>query len=106
METIEVGGCPVRVARRFPDRLRGLRGRGGGLLLAGRSVHGIGMRRPLWAVGLTAGGTVVAVTRLAPWRVVSFRRPVVAVLELPVDADPPLPGERLDLPISALRRRL
>ncbi len=106
METIDVGGCRVGVARRFLDRLRGLLGRRGGLLLAGRSVHGVGMRRSLWAVGLSADGTVVAVSRLAPWRVVSFRRPVVAVLELPLDVDPPRLGERLVLPISALRRRL
>lgn len=102
METIDVAGCRVAVARTFRERARGLVGRGGGLLLPGRSVHGIGMRRPVWAVGLDGAGMVVAVALLRPGRVVTFPRPVVAVLELPASAVPPRPGDTVG---GAARRR-
>ncbi len=93
MEAIEIGGHPVPVARRFADRTRGLIGRSGGLLLPGRSVHGFGMRRRVWAVGLGRDGVVRAVAPLDPCRVVTFPRPVAWVLELPVTRDPPVVGE-------------
>jgi hypothetical protein len=84
---------PVWVAAGFARRWRGLRGReeGAALLLSGCSVHGVGMRRPLWTVGLDVAGLVVGVRRLDPGRLV-WMRGAAWVLELPIERLPPAVG--------------
>jgi uncharacterized membrane protein (UPF0127 family) len=76
---------PVDVAETAFERLRGLIGAfppRGLLLPRTRSVHTIGMRAPIDAVLLGAGGEVVDVVRLAPGRLLLPRRRVRCVLEL------------------------
>jgi uncharacterized membrane protein (UPF0127 family) len=76
---------PVGVAETPFERFRGLIGAGpprGLLLPRTRSIHTIGMRAPIDAVLLDAGGTVVAVVRVTPGRLLLPRRRVRAVLEL------------------------
>jgi hypothetical protein len=84
---------PVLVADRFVDRLRGLVGRPGDAAMAipGWSVHGWGLHRAVWAVGIDAEGTVLSVSRLRPFglRVVPG---AVWMLELPVVDRPPVAG--------------
>ena len=62
------GPWPVLVARTRVERWRGLRPRapGWGLVLAGRSVHGAGMREPLRVVSLDAAGRVRRAAVLLP----------------------------------------
>lgn len=99
METVELAAIdgwssgPVLATRTFAERWRGLRRRpaGTGLLLRGRSVHGMGMGGSLWAVGLDAGGAVVGVRRLDPGRVV-WLAGATWVLELPIERRPPPVG--------------
>ena len=64
------------------------------MLFRTSSVHGIGMRESLWAVGLDAEMTVVAVRRLEPGRVVRIAR-ATWILETPMDHAPPAVGDRL-----------
>jgi uncharacterized protein len=77
--------------RRFESywaRLRGLLGRpapgpGEGVVLEPcRQVHTFGMSYAIDAVYLDAGGSVLAIATLVPWRVGPFRRRAAAVLEL------------------------
>jgi hypothetical protein len=87
---------PVRVAVGPLERTRGLiPGTTLGLLLRGRSVHGIGMAHPLLVVGL-AGRRVTSVGLLAPGGLV-IDRTATAVLELPPWRDAPPTGETLAL---------
>jgi hypothetical protein len=86
--TIRVGedgaGTHCHVAASPSQRLQGIGAvpPGGGLLLAGRSVHGFGLDRPLRVVGLDERGTVVAVRLLDPGRLVVLAR-ARYLLELP-----------------------
>jgi len=78
----------VYVARSFGQRLLGLMGLralppGSALLFPGcDSVHTAWMRMAIDVVFLDAGGGVLAVRRLRPWRVARCRG-AVAVLECP-----------------------
>lgn len=86
--TIRLGGDGERahchLAATPAQRWRGIGAvpPGVGVLLAGRSVHGFGLDRPLRVVGLDPRGTVVAVRRLNPRRIVFVAR-AVYLLELP-----------------------
>ena len=84
---------PVIPALRSSERLRGLRPapRAAGLLLRARSVHGFGMRVPLWAVSLDRSGTVRRVARLEP-RGLVVDPGAAWILELPMGRVPPRPG--------------
>lgn len=86
----------MRLAEGFWERLVGMRALhpGQALLLAARSVHGIGLSAPLTVVGLDGGGTVVGVRVLRPGRVVSFRR-ARWMLELPAGEPAPAIGTRV-----------
>ena len=81
---------PVLFADTFYQRWKGLRPRpaGQGLLMRGRSVHGFGMKEPLFIVGLDAGGRVVGVRVLFPRRFASIPG-ARHILELPIDAEVP-----------------
>lgn len=84
--------APVLIASIARHRYRGLRpwSLGAGLLMSGRSVHGVGMAEPLTVVALGDDAEVVAVRRLRRGRL--MRLPgASAVLELPERvAAPPL----------------
>lgn len=84
---------PVLIAESFVDRLRGLVGRpeGLGIVIRGASVHGLGLRRPLWAVGLDGDGGVLSVALLRPRHLVCSRG-AVHILELPLGTRPPTIG--------------
>lgn len=89
---------PVEVASTFRKRWRGLRPlpRGRSLLLPGRSVHGWGMARPLWVVGLDREFEVLAIRLMDPRRMVTA--PGAAwMLEMPVTAAPPRMSSRLSI---------
>ena len=83
----------VRVADTFYQRWKGLRPRpaGQGLLMRGRSVHGFGMKEPLFIVGLDAQGRVVGI-RILFARRFAFVRGARHLLELPIDAEVPPRG--------------
>lgn len=68
----------------------------GAVLIPGRSVHGFGLRRPLWAVAVDEDGVVLEVRILNPLAVVVFRR-ARWMLELPLAELPPPIGDRLEL---------
>jgi hypothetical protein len=87
---------PVRLAAGFLDRWRGLRPRPRtcGLLLRARSVHGIGMREDLWAVGISSAGVVLTVKRLRAGSI-AILPGATWVLELPLGRRPPPPGSAL-----------
>ncbi len=84
---------PVKVADGFANRLVGIHGapRRWGVLIPGRSVHGMFIIRRLWAVGLDQTLRVVGVRILAPGGLAVFRA-AQAVLELRADRTPPLSG--------------
>ncbi|MGI8517601.1 MAG: hypothetical protein ACR2ME_04570 [Acidimicrobiia bacterium] len=86
---------PVREAVGFLDRWRGLwpNPKDCGLLLKTSSVHSFGMNCDLWVCGLR-GMRVVAVRRLRPGRIV-WLRGADAILELPIDFEPPPVGLHL-----------
>src|SRR5690606_32038175 len=85
----------VAVARSPLARLRGLIGHEPyPLLMATSSVHGFGLRQPVWAVAIAADGTVVSVRRLRRRRVLWERR-AKWTLELPIDSPTPVSGETL-----------
>jgi uncharacterized protein len=75
----------VEVARRMGPRMRGLLGRdgldGALLLQPAMHVHTFGMRFPLDVAYLDGDLTVVAITRMRPWRVGVPRVRSRAVLE-------------------------
>lgn len=85
-------------ARSFRERWRGVKSipEDAGLLLQTRSVHGFGMHTPLRVVAVTPRMRVYAVRRLLPRRVMFFLR-ARFVLELPLEADAPLIGSRLEI---------
>jgi len=87
---------PLLVAHTHRQRCRGLRPRpgGGGLLLRTGSVHGFGMREPLWAVSLGPGGRVRRVGVLLPCRML-WDPGAVWTIELPLSRRPPEPGMTL-----------
>jgi hypothetical protein len=87
---------PLLVARTHRERFRGLRPRprGRGLLLAGRSVHGRGMREGLRVVSLDAAGRVRRVALLRP-RGVFVDRGARWILELPLESGAPAEGTAL-----------
>ena len=87
---------PVTVATCFRDRWRGLRphSQGRALLLKGYSVHGIGMREALWAIGLDQVSTVVEVCLLLPYRVVRIPQ-ATWLLEMAAIETPPPIGSKL-----------
>lgn len=89
---------PVQIAVGFGARLRGLRHDStGGILLWGRSVHGIGMSRPLQVIRLDRTGAVDHRVRvLRPGRLVVFPHPGW-ILELPAAWPSPPPGAGLFL---------
>ncbi len=98
---VEVAGAgwrsgPLLVARTRRERWRGLRprARGRGLLLAGRSVHGWGMREGLRVVSLDAAGRVRRVALLRP-RAVFVDRGARWIIELPAARPAPPVGLRL-----------
>ncbi|MEX1005276.1 MAG: hypothetical protein WD990_05465 [Acidimicrobiia bacterium] len=94
--TIEFGDRTIRdvwVPTRFVDRWHGMKRRTGAMLLAGWSVHGIGMNRPLTVVGLDPDGTVTAVRTLDPGRVVVLGG-VSSILEIEESIPAPSIGSR------------
>jgi hypothetical protein len=88
----------VGYARSFRERRRGLKGlpEGSAILMKTRSVHGFGVKAPFRAVGLTKTFEVVKIHEVIPWRVVNFPG-CRYVLELPMDVEPPLTGETLEM---------
>jgi hypothetical protein len=80
----------------FGERWRGLRPRphAGGLWLAGRSVHGFGMKESLWVCGLDEEEVVIAVRYLQPARLATIPR-AKSVLELSFRLRPPVVGMAL-----------
>jgi hypothetical protein len=87
---------PVLVARRFADRLFGLRPApfGWGLMLRARRVHGIGMVTDLHVVSIDAGA-VVGVECLVVGGTISV--PAGIVVELPSVTVPPRVGAALEV---------
>ncbi|MBN2113328.1 MAG: DUF192 domain-containing protein [Acidimicrobiia bacterium] len=89
---------PVRLARTYRQRWRGLRPRppGRGMLLAARSVHSMGMAVPLRVVSLDAAGQVRRVGLLPPGRLfVDWG--ASWIVELPVGHRPPAVGMQLEV---------
>lgn len=86
----------VVVAAGTTARWRGLRPAPSGraLLVKGSSVHGFGMREPLWVAALDRSGCVIDTNVLLPGRILLERR-AAWLLELPVIEDPPPVGARL-----------
>lgn len=84
---------PVLVARTFRQRKKGLKPTAGGMgmLIRGRSVHGLGMREPLLAIGLDRERRVVGVRILRPRHLV-FIRTARHIMELPIATLPPPRG--------------
>ena len=84
------------VADTFWRRLRGIHAvpRRWGVLIPGRSVHGLFTATRLWAVGLDRDLQVVGVRVLRPGALVVFRE-AASVLELRVERMPPGRGWRL-----------
>lgn len=84
---------PVQVAEGFWERLLGIHGAppGSGVLIPGRSVHGMFIIRRLWAVGLDRTLRVVGVRMLRPGGLAVFWDGA-AVLELRSHHPPPHPG--------------
>ncbi len=87
---------PVLLARTVLQRWRGMRSVPlvNGVLLRTRSVHGFGLRDPIWAIGLTEAGTVRGAAVLSPGGLV-LDRDAEWFLELPLTCRPPQPGWRL-----------
>lgn len=93
---VEVAGAgwrsgPLLLARTHRERWRGVRpgARGRGLLLAGRSVHGWGMREPLLVLSLDSTGRVRRVALLRP-RAVFVDLGASWIIELPVGSGAPV----------------
>lgn len=86
----------MMVADTFWRRLRGIHAvpRRWGVLIPGRSVHGLFTATRLWAVGLDRDLQVVGVRVLRPGTLAVFRE-AAAVLELRSERIPPGPGWRL-----------
>lgn len=84
---------PVLIARTFRERMKGLipATAGHGMLIRGRSVHGLGMREPLLAIGLDRERRVVGVRTLLPRHVVLIRS-ARHIMELPIGTLPPPRG--------------
>ena len=84
------------MADNFLKRLTGIHRapRGWGVLIPGRSVHGMFIVAKLWAVGLDRALMVVGVRGLRPGGLVVFRE-AAAVLELRSDRIPPHVGWKL-----------
>ena len=84
---------PVLIARTFRERRKGLTRApaGQGMLIAGRSVHGLGMKEPLLTIGLDRERRVVGVRILRPRHLV-FVRGARHMLELPIGTVPPPEG--------------
>ena len=98
LESDEWSSGPVFRAGTFGERLRGLRSRppGSAVLLKAKSVHGIGMRHPFVAVGLTSQLEVLGVKPVRPGRVVVFPGGTY-ILELPAGRGLPVPGTVLEM---------
>ncbi|MGH8950332.1 MAG: hypothetical protein ACRDX9_02795 [Acidimicrobiia bacterium] len=86
------------MARTFGDRLLGVwrAPEGSAVVIATRSVHNFGRRRPLVVVGLDAGMRVVETKTLRPNRLVAFRSARI-VIELPVGSPVPSKGDLVEL---------
>lgn len=86
-------GARVGVADTFLDRLRGMRAPAGcgGVILRSRSVHTLGMNRPIGVFATDRAGTVIAVRVLPPNRVAVFRG-AQHVVELPEGRPLPVIG--------------
>jgi hypothetical protein len=89
---------PVGEAIGFRRRLLGIQGvpDGFGVLIPGRSVHGLWLRRAIRVVALGTGWEVLAVRDLTPGKVVTVRRSRW-MLELPLGPMPPEVGRRLSV---------
>ena len=89
---------PVGDARTFWQRWRGLNGlpSGASILIGTSSVHGFGLSEPFRAIGLTSLLQVSATCVVEPGRIARFPG-CSYVLELPLGADAPEPGEMLEL---------
>ncbi|MGH8924383.1 MAG: hypothetical protein ACRDWA_07080 [Acidimicrobiia bacterium] len=87
---------PVRRAVSFLARWHGLRPEpaGYGLWLDRNSVHGLGMKVPLWVCGLDSDLLVILTKELAPRHVVRIRD-AESILELPLTLTPPPIGVAL-----------
>jgi hypothetical protein len=82
-------------ARRFADRLRGLRRREGvNLLLDSRRIHTFGLGYPISVVGIDSTGAVVGAMLVPPGRMVAIPG-ARHILEMPPDADLPAIGATL-----------
>lgn len=80
----------MMVAEGFLKRLVGIHGvpPGWGVLIPGRSVHGLVIVRRLWAVGLDLSLRVVGVNLLRPGGIAAFGD-AGAILELRAERTPP-----------------
>ena len=89
---------PLLVAQSRAQRWRGLRPRPGGrgLVLAARSVHGLGMAEPLGVVSLDAIGRVRRTARLLPGRLF-WDLGARWVIEVPIGRGLPQAGALLAL---------
>ena len=95
LHTASWSSGPVTVARTFWQRLRGLKSFDA-VLIKTRSVHGIGMSSPFRAVGLDGQFEVRTVRVVEPGEVALFPN-CRHVLELPMTAEPPAPGSKLEV---------
>jgi hypothetical protein len=87
----------VVIATNFVERWRGLRRSStDAMLISTRSVHGLGMDRPLLAVGLDADYRVIGWRVLSPNRIIGLKG-ARHWLELPVDDEPPPIGSFLEV---------
>lgn len=88
----------VLMPETFLERLTGLHAHSwdDSMLIPTRSVHGLGMGRPLRVVGLSRDLTVLRTDVLRPWRFRTFTK-ASYVLELPIDAPPPPLGAKLTM---------
>jgi|FLYL01.1.fsa_nt_gi hypothetical protein len=85
----------VEVAASFVDRLLGVLAPGvEAVLLPGRSVHGFGLTRSVWAIGIDRSGSVTEVRRLRPFGLLVLPG-CRWILEIPIEWKPPRLGDRL-----------
>lgn len=83
-------GATVVVAETFLERLLGFRSKKAvnGVMLRSKSVHTFGMEETINVFAMDRDHRVIASRRISPNRMVFYRR-ASAIVELPLDVDPP-----------------